>query len=136
MELIRRVTSREDPELVIYWEDPELAAKGLGRIEVVVRAADRPARAVQQAQIIVRLAGEETSEKRLLTNEGGVVYFDSMPVGPYQFLVRAIGFKSAVAEIRVLPGCRTDVEAYIAQDFSGLHPEPPRVRVTTCSPAK
>jgi hypothetical protein len=129
-ELIRRGTS---------WEDPELAAKGLGRMEVVVRVADRPAQVVNQAYISIRIVGEGTPEKKLLTNERGVVEFDSIAVGRYQLLVRAIGFQAASAEVPVLPGCRTDVEAYIGHTYVGLFPPPPepsRIRVTTCRTSK
>ena len=129
-ELILRGTS---------WEDPELAARGLGRMEVVVRVADRTAETVVQALVSITLIGKGTPAKQLLSNDKGVVEFDSIAVWQYQLLVRAIGYGSASAEVPVSPGCRTDVEAYIGRQAIGINPppaEPSRVRITTCRTSK
>jgi hypothetical protein len=121
------------------WEDPELAAKGLGRMEVVVRVVDRPAQSVQQALVSIDRTDDLTPAKRKLSNEKGVVEYDSIAVGTYQLLVRAIGYASARAEIPVSPGCRTDVEVYIGRQAIGLGvppTEPSRLRITTCQTSK
>jgi hypothetical protein len=117
----------------------ELAAKGLGRMEVVVRVADRPAESVQQALVSIKMTEDVTPAKQKLSNDKGVVEFDSIAVGKYQLVVRAIGYGAAKAEIPVSPGCRTDVEAYIGRQAIGLGvppTEPSRVRITTCRTSK
>jgi hypothetical protein len=104
-------------------------------MEVAVRVADRPAQPVIQALVSIKFVGDGAPSKQKLTNEKGVVEFDSIAVGGYQLVVRAIGYGVARAEIPVVPGCRTDVEAYIGVEAIGLREvprEPSRVRITTC----
>jgi hypothetical protein len=117
------------------WEDPELAAKGLGRMEFVVRVSGRPAQTISQALVDVRHVRDAGRGKRASTNDRGVATFDSLAVGRYQLTVRAIGYASAKSEMIVLPGCRTDIEVYIGVQALGLAPPPPEpshTRVTTC----
>ena len=121
------------------WEDPELATRGLGRLEVVVRVADRPAQIVASAQVQVKPTGVRNAAKSALTNQQGVARFDSTAVGRYELTIRAIGYGVAKSELTVSPGCRTDVEAYVGVFAIGLNPpptEPRRVRVTTCRVAR
>jgi len=126
------------PEVILRntsWEDAELAAKGLGRMEVVVRVADRPAQTIQQALVEIGLAGERNASKKVLTDQSGVARFDSIAIGQYRLTVRAIGYGNARSEATVSGGCRTDVEAYIGRAAIGIAPPPPepgRMRVTTC----
>ena len=126
------------PEVILRrtsWEDPELAAKGLGRMEVVVRVADRPAQTIQQALVDIRLVGEGNASKKVLTDQSGVARFDSIAIGTYQLTVRAIGYETARSEATVSGGCRTDVEAYLGIFTIGIAPPPPepgRMHVTTC----
>lgn len=128
------------PEVIVRstsWEDAELAAKGLGRLEIVVRVADRPAQVVQQANVALRVAGDEGRWRYILANERGVAVVDSLAVGRYELLFRAIGYAPAKTLVTVLPGCRSDVEAYIGLSAIGIDPplpEPSRIRVTTCRP--
>lgn len=116
------------------WEDPELAAKGLGRLEVVVRAADRPAQVIQNAMVQVKLVGDYPPKQKL-TDQRGIALFDSTSVGNYEITIKAIGYGSAYGRITVSPGCRTDAEVYIGVVAIGLDPpprEPSRIRLTTC----
>ena len=116
------------------WEDPELAAKGLGRLEVIVRVADRPAQMIQNAYVLVKLTGDNPwKEKR--TDQRGIALFDSTLIGNYDITVRAIGYGTAKGRITVSRGCRSDVEAYIGLAAIGISPPPPepgRIRLTTC----
>ena len=117
------------------WEDLELAAKGLGRMEFAVRVSGRPTQAVQQALVGIQRVGDLRPTKQALTDDRGVVAFDSIAVARYQLTVRSIGYAQAKSDVDVLPGCRTDVEIYIGIQAIGLNPptpEPTRVRVTTC----
>jgi hypothetical protein len=129
------------PEIILLnhsWEDPELAARGLGRLEVSVRAADRPAQAIVGALVSLRIDGRD-ARRPVQADQRGVALFDSVAVGRYELLVRAIGYGSARAPVPVAPGCRTDVEAYIGIQAIGIAPPPPepgRVRITTCRPAR
>ena len=126
------------PEVIVRntsWEDPELAARGLGRLEFSVRVADRPAQKVAQAQVQVKLRGAETPWRQIMTDEQGLARIDSIAVGRYELRVRAIGYAPAHSEAVVSPGCRTDVEVYIGVSAIGIAPPPPepgRTRVTTC----
>ena len=127
------------PPEVIYrntsWEDPELAAKGLGRLEVVVRVADRPAQVVQSANVSIRLVGATGPSRQLYTDQRGVAAFEAGAVGRYDLIVRAIGYGVAQTQVSVSPGCRSDVEVYIGIFAVGIAPPPPepsRIRVTTC----
>ena len=126
------------PEVIVRntsWEDPELAAMGLGRLEFAIRVADRPAQKVAQAQVLVKLSGAAGPWRQLVTDEQGIARLDSIAVGRYELRVRAIGYAPAQSEATVSPGCRTDVEVYIGISAMGIAPPPPepgRVRVTTC----
>jgi hypothetical protein len=130
------------PEIIYRntsWEDPELGGKGLGRLEVVVRVADRPTQVVQGADVWVRPDGDTGRSRRRLTDLKGVVTFDSAAVGSYEMIIRAIGYGVGHAQVVVSPGCRTDVEVYIGVFAIGIAPPPPepaRVRVTTCRPTR
>ena len=126
------------PEVILRntsWEDPELAAKGLGRLEFAIRSADRPAQKVSEALVLVKLSGTQNPWKQVMTDEQGIARFDSIAVGRYELRVRRIGYGPANSEAIVSPGCRTDVEVYIGISAMGIAPPPPepgRVRVTTC----
>ena len=64
-----------------------------------------------------------------------MVTFDSLPIGQYEVIVRALGYSATRAVVPVFPGCRTDVEAYIGIMYVGLAPPPPEkslIRITTC----
>ncbi len=131
-------TGYQPPEVVLRiksWEDPELAARGLGRLEVVVRVADRPAQTIANAYVNAKLAGAGNAWKQVLTDGQGIARLDSLAVGRYELTVRAIGYGTAKSEAPISPGCRTDVEAYIGLAAIGIAPPPPepgRMRVTTC----
>jgi hypothetical protein len=115
------------------YEDADLAARGRGRLEVVVRASDRPTQALPEAQILIRITTRDTL--RRVTDQQGLARFDSVPVGNHEMLVRRIGYGVARAEVPIKPGCRTDVETYIAMSMIGIAPPPPmpgRVTITTC----
>ena len=119
------------------YPDPELAARGLGRLEITVRVADRPTQTIHQALVSIR-AGEAAA-KQLLTDQRGIVQFDSIAVGRYQLVVRRIGYGPAKLEAPVSPGCRTDVEVYIGVSAIGIAPPPPepgRSTITTCRPER
>jgi carboxypeptidase family protein len=126
------------PEVILRntsWEDPELAARGLGRLEFVVRVADRPAQVVADAQVSVKPAGVGNAWQQVMADANGVARLDSIAVGRYELTVRRIGYGPLKSEAVVSPGCRTDVEAYIGVSAVGIAPPPPepgRVRVTTC----
>ena len=117
------------------WIDDSLAARGLGRLEIVARVADRPTNNVSSpGRILLRQAGREVRAPRNL-DERGVAIFDSLPVGQYEVIVRAIGYSASRAIVPVFPGCRTDVEAYIGIMAVGIAPPPPEkslIRITTC----
>lgn len=134
-----RSPSADPPVEVILrntsWEDPELAAKGLGRLEVIVRVADRPAQTIQNAHVNVKLVGDGNAWTQKLTDQRGMALFDSTAVGTYEITVRAIGYGTARGRITVSRGCRSDVEAYIGLAAIGIAPPPPepgRIRLTTC----
>ena len=130
--------SYRPPEVIVRntsWEDLELAARGLGRLEFAIRTADRPTQKVAQAQVQVKLSGATGPWKQIMTDEQGIARLDSIAVGRYELRVRAIGYAPAHSEAIVSPGCRTDVEVYIGISAIGIAPPPPepgRVRVTTC----
>jgi hypothetical protein len=133
-----RESGYRPPEVILRntsWQDPELAARGLGRLELVVRAGDRPTQTVANAYVNVRLAGTGNAWKQLVADAQGVARLDSIVVGRYELTVRAVGYGSARSEATVSPGCRTDVEVYIGLAAVGIAPPPPepgRMRVTTC----
>ena len=115
------------------FEDPELESRRLGRLEIVVRSADRPTQALEGA--LVSVSSTPRDSLRRMTNVAGLAQFDSIPVGTYQVLVRRIGYATARGSVDVKPGCRTDVEAYVGLMAVGLDPPPPmpgRIAVTTC----
>ena len=118
-----------------YWEILELTGKDLGRVEVIVRVADQPSMLVNSALVSLRPVGDKGRWKQVQTNQHSLAIFDSIPVGRYDLLVRALGYEPAQGQVTVSSACRTDVEAYIwiyFLDFAGTAPEPGRVRVTTC----
>ena len=133
-----RAVGYRPPEVIVRntsWEDPELAARGLGRFEFSVRAADRPAQKVAQAQVLVKVIGARNPWTQVMTDEQGLARLDSIAVGRYEIRVRAIGYGPAHSDAMVSPGCRTDVEVYIGLSAIGISPPPPepgRMRVTTC----
>ena len=104
-----------------------------GRLQVAVHPADRPTQPMFEAYVYVRMAQRE--EVRRVTNEYGLVTFDSLPAGDYDVLVRRLGYGEARGTVPVSIGCRTDAEAYLAMAYVGIDPPPPRrgkVTVTTC----
>lgn len=130
----------ESPKAVLIlrdksWIDDSLAAKRLGRLEIVTRVADRPTSNVSSAgRVLVRQAGRDVRAPRNLDGRG-MVTFDSLPIGQYEVIVRALGHSATRAVVPVFPGCRTDVEAYIGIMYVGLAPPPPErssIRITTC----
>ena len=115
------------------FQDADLAARGRGRFEVVVRATDRPTQVLREAQILIRVSARDTV--RLMTDQQGLARFDSLPIGDHEMLVRRIGYGVARAVVPIKPGCRTDVEAYVTVSMIGIDPPPPmpgRVTITTC----
>ena len=126
------------PELSLRnrsWIDDSLAAKRLGRLEIVARVADRPTSNVSSTgRVFVRQAGRDVRAPQNLDGRG-MVTFDSLPIGQYEVIVRALGHSATRAVVAVFPGCRTDVEAYIGIMYVGLAPPPPErssIRITTC----
>ena len=109
-------------------EDPELAARNRGRLEVVVRSTDRPTQVLPGAQIRV---GRWIPDTRS-TDERGVAKFESLEVGEIELVVRRLGYATLRAVLTIKPGCRTDAAAYIATLAVDVDPPPARVIVTTC----
>ena len=115
------------------FEDSDLASRGRGRLEVVVRSTDRPTQVLPEALVLVRLNAGDTL--RRMTDHQGLALFDSLPVGNHDILVRRLGYGGVRAVVAIKPGCRTDAEAYIAISMMGIAPPPPmvgRVTLTTC----
>jgi Carboxypeptidase regulatory-like domain len=113
-------------------DDSALAARQRGRLEVVVRPADRPTQPLLEAQVVVRMGQLEV---RRVTDDHGLASFDSLPVGDYDVVFRRIGYGQAHAPVTIKAGCRTVAEAWIAIAMVGIAPLPPksgRVNVTTC----
>ena len=127
-----------NPEVIVRrtsWEDAELAAKGMGRMEFSVRVADYPSRVIESALIRSKPAGTTDRPKQMGTDARGYAKFDSIPIGRYDIDVLAIGYGPAKVVVEVLAGCRTDVEAYLGIQAMGLFEvprQPSRVRITTC----
>lgn len=126
------------PELVFRqtsWIDDSLAARRLGRLEIVARVADRPTNNVSSSgRVLLRQAGREVRAPQNL-DARGMATIDSLPVGQYEVIVRAMGYSATRAIVPVFPGCRTDVEAYIGIMAVGIAPLPPEkslIRITTC----
>lgn len=120
------------------YTDDALAALGLGRLEFAIRSAGRPTQVIPQAYVIIR-AGDQASPRRLLSDQRGIAAYDSIAVGRYQVVVRAMGYASATFEAAVSPGCRTDVEVYIGVMAMGIAPPPPepsRAVITMCRPER
>jgi hypothetical protein len=66
------------PEIILRntsWLDPELAARGLGRLEVTVRVADRPAQNIQQSTVSIRQADREV-RRPMATDARGIARLD------------------------------------------------------------
>ena len=115
------------------FEDPDLAARNMGRLEIVVRSADRPTQALPSAAVLVRVNGRDSLQR--LTDQQGLVRLDSVPVGDHEIMVRRIGYAVARASVPVKRGCRTDAEVYISIAAIGIAPPPSmptRITVTTC----
>jgi hypothetical protein len=115
------------------YDDSELAARSLGRLEVVVRSTDRPTQALPGALVLIRVSPHDSV--RRLTDDRGVAVLDSLKVGDIELIVRRIGYGEARTTVPIKPGCRTDAEAYIAISALGISPPPPmpgRVTITTC----
>ena len=99
-----------------------------------MRVADRPAQNIQQSTVSIRQADREV-RRPMATDARGSARLDSVAVGQYQLIVRAIGYGGARATVPVFPGCRTDVEVYLGIFAIGIAPPPPQrsmVRITTC----
>jgi hypothetical protein len=115
------------------YEDPALAARLRGRLEVVVRSTDRPTQALPEAFVLVRVTARDTLRRS--TDDRGIARFGSVAVGDHEVTVLRIGYGIARASVLIKPGCRTDVEAYVSTLAVGISPPPPmpgRVAVTTC----
>jgi hypothetical protein len=115
------------------YPDQALAARGLGRVELVVRSADHPTQTLPQSMVVLRSAARDSV--RAVSDERGLVRFDSLRIGTYEVAVRRIGYGSTRGSVVVKPGCRTDVEVYVSIMAVGLAPPPPmpgRVVATTC----
>jgi hypothetical protein len=117
------------------WIDDSLAARRLGRLEIVARVADRPTNNISSTgRVLIRQAGHDVRAPRNL-DERGMAGFDSLPIGQYEVIVRAMGYAGARVVVPLFPGCRTDVEAYVGIMAVGIAPPPPeksRIRITTC----
>ena len=114
-------------------EDSTLAGLHRGRLDVIVRPADRPTQGVFDAQVLVRIGQRDTIVR--VTDEHGLASFESLEVGEHELVVRRIGYGLARAVVPIKAGCRTDAEAYIAISMIGIDPPPPRrgrVTITTC----
>lgn len=114
-------------------DDPALAARPLGRLQVVVRPAERPTQPLPEALVRVRMGQLDVVSR--MTDEHGLASFDSLAVGDYEVVVLRIGYGQAQAIVPIKAGCRTDAEAFIALSVVGIDPPPPkrgRVNVTTC----
>jgi hypothetical protein len=115
------------------FEDSDLAARGRGRLEILVHSTDRPTQLLEGAQIRIRISARDTVSR--VTDPQGLARFDSLPVGNHEMTVRRLGYGIARAIVPIKPGCRSDAEAYIAIMHLGIDPPPPmpgRVTVTTC----
>jgi hypothetical protein len=126
------------PQIILRktsWIDDSLAARGLGRLEVAVRVADRPTHNVSTARVRIRQASRDV-RPAILLDARGVASLDSLPVGQYELIVLAMGHAPTRAVVPVFPGCRTDVEVYVGIMSVGLSPQPPPeksvFRITTC----
>ena len=65
----------------------------------------------------------------------GLVAFDSVPAGWLALEARRVGMNQIRTGFALAPGCRADVELYLATAVFGIDPPPPmpsRVVVTTC----
>ncbi len=116
------------------WIDDSLAAKKLGRLEVVMRVADRPTNNVSMGRVRVRRDGRDVVPPRNF-DARGFVLFDSIPIGQYELIALAMGHSPTRTIVPVFPGCRTDVEMYAGILSVGISPPPPEksaVRITTC----
>src|SRR5688500_10280962 len=129
------------PPLMIYREssypDAELAAAGLGRLEIAVRSADRPAQSLPGALAILQLPAT-AQPRRAPADSLGVIRVDSLPIGTHVVQVVRIGYWRVTVPGPVTAGCRTDVEVYLGVVAMGINPPPPTTRrptITTCRPA-
>jgi hypothetical protein len=113
--------------------DTELAARQLGRLEVAVRAVERPTQSLEGA--IVTVQGLET-EIRATADRNGVARFDSLAVGAYRVSLRRLGYSpTTLLAVPVRAGCRTDLEIYLSMMMVGIAPPPSmavRSTITTC----
>ena len=114
------------------FEDADLAQRGLGRLEVAVRSTDRPTQSLPEALVLVRPGSRDINK---ITDQQGLARFDSLPVGDHALVVKRLGYIETRIMVRIQPGCRTDVEAYITVAAIGLHESPltpSRVTMTLC----
>lgn len=113
--------------------DSALATHLTGRLQIIVRPADRPTQPLPDAQVLLRMRQRDTVSR--VTDEHGVASFDSLAVGDYEVVIRRIGYGYARASVPIKPGCRTDAEAFLALSLVGIDPPPPkagRVTIATC----
>jgi hypothetical protein len=113
-------------------KDADLARRGRGRLQVIVRATDPPLHVLQEAQVLIRTTRDTVAR---VTDQQGLARFDSIPVGEYELVVRRIGYDVARGIVPIRPGCQTDVEADISMQMLGINPptpKPGRVTVMTC----
>lgn len=118
----------------ISFADATLAAGGLGRLDVVMRSAERPTQSLEGASVLLVRVPHDTL-RRMTTDARGLVPFDSLPVGSYRVTVRRIGYWRADAQASVSAGCRTDLEVYVGLQATGFGDLPrmqTRTVATTC----
>src|SRR5215208_6308323 len=88
-----RAVSRSSNAIILRkasFEDPGLAARNRGRLEVVVRSTDRPTQVLPGALVLVLMSPRDTV--RRMTDEAGLAGFDSLPIGSHELIVRRIGY--------------------------------------------
>lgn len=120
------------------YTDSELAARGLGRLEIVIRSADRPTQTLVGAAVSLTLSGREPVRYHA-SEQDPVIRIDSLPIGEYQVRGLAIGYAPEAFPVTVTAGCRTDVEIYLGLQAIGIAPPPPmlgRATITTCRPGQ
>ncbi len=124
----------------------------VGHLSVVVRSVQSPLLSLGGANVRgSRVDGDSAKHalRQARVDTLGLAHIDSLPAGYWRLEGRRIGYQPFSTVVRSIPGCRTTIELYLADEIYCLsHSDctaffweqlqkatPPRAVITTCIPA-